>query len=109
MRVDLLLVTALVLLPPCAGAQSASGYFNAADLDHDHRLSLAEFQDWMSYAFRRMDANHDNVLDPAEQHVSSAKQITLDELHANQAAQFTRQDHNHDGYLSQSEFLAPPG
>lgn len=90
-------------------AQSRAGYFGSADGDHDGRLSLAEFQDWMSYAFRRMDGNRDNVLDPGEQHVPNATRLTLEELHARQAEQFRRQDKNRDGFLSEQEFLAPPG
>jgi len=100
---------AFFLLPLCVQAQSQSSYFAAADLDHDKRLSLVEFQEWMSYAFHRMDANHNDVLEPEEQHVTRATRLTLAELHTRQAEQFRRQDKNGDGYLSQKEFLAPPG
>ena len=34
---------------------------------------------------------------------------SLAQLHAQLAAQFRRQDKNHDGGLSPREFLAPPG
>lgn len=91
-----------------ARAQSRDEYFIAADLDHDGRLSLAEFQDWMSWAFRQMDRNGDNVLDPEEQLVPNAVRLTLTEHHRRLAVQFTRQDRNGDGWLSQKEFLAPP-
>lgn len=99
----------LLLLSGLASAQSRDGYFAAADRDRDGRLSLAEFQEWMSYAFRQMDRNRDDVLAPEEQHVPNAVRLTLEELHARQAEQFRRQDKNHDGFLSQQEFLAPPG
>ena len=99
---------ALSAASPHAHAQSQSIYFNNADLDHDGKLSLPEFQDWMSYAFKRMDANHDDVLAPSEQLVHNAKAITLAEHHERMAGQFKRQDKNHDGFLSQREFLAPP-
>jgi len=103
------LALALGICPaPPARAQSQSVYFNNADLDHDGRLSLPEFQDWMSYAFKRMDANHDDVLEPSEQLVRNARAITLAEHHARMAGQFRRQDKNQDGFLSQREFLAPP-
>jgi len=98
----------LLIAPLLALAQSRSSYFDTVDADHDHRLSLVEYQEWMSYAFRQMDKNHDDVIDPDEQLVPHAKRMTLDELHERQAAQFHRQDRNHDGFLSQAEFLAPP-
>ena len=102
------LLPLLVLLPVLAFAQSRSSYFDAADSDHDGRLSLPEFQEWMSFAFRQMDKNHDAALDPEEQLVPNAKRLTLEELHERQATQFKRQDRNHDGFLSAQEFLAPP-
>jgi Ca2+-binding EF-hand superfamily protein len=103
-----LLALGLGLAAPRAVAQSQSVYFNNADLDDDGRLSLVEFQDWMSYAFKRMDANRDGVLAPSEQLVNNAKTITLADHHARLAGQFKRQDKNGDGFLSPREFLAPP-
>jgi Ca2+-binding EF-hand superfamily protein len=100
---------AAVLLSASVSAQSESSYFAKADLNHDGKLSLAEFQDFMSYAFKRMDTNHDRVIDTSEQVIPNAKRITLDEHYARLEAQFKRQDKNHDGFLSQREFLAPPG
>lgn len=99
----------MLALSSPAGAQSQSSYFASADLDHDGKLSLPEFQDWMSYAFKRMDSNGDNVLDPGEQHLPRATRLTLADHHARLAEQFRRQDKNKDGWLSQREFLAPPG
>lgn len=99
----------LLLLPVLALAQGQSSYFDAVDSDHDHRLSLPEFQEWMSFAFRKMDKNHDDVIDPDEQLVPNASRLTLEGLHERQAAQFRKQDKNHDGLLTQAEFLAPPG
>jgi Ca2+-binding EF-hand superfamily protein len=106
MRASLLV---LLLIPLLATAQSRGSYFDAADSDHDGKLSLPEFQEWMSFAFRKMDKNHDDVIEPEEQLVPNAPRLTLEELHERQAAQFKRQDGNHDGYLTQAEFLAPPG
>ncbi len=98
----------LICLPLLAWAQSAGGYFASIDSDHDGRISSAEFQTKMSWAFHQMDRNHDNVLEPQEQLVPNAPRLTLAQHHARLAAQFKRQDKNHDGWLSQEELLAPP-
>jgi Ca2+-binding EF-hand superfamily protein len=104
----LVIVAALAISGPCS-AQSRTSYFDAVDTDHDQRISLAEFQERMSWAFRQMDHNADQILSPDEQLVPNAATMTLAELHQRQAAQFRRQDKNKDGWLSASEFLAPPG
>jgi Ca2+-binding EF-hand superfamily protein len=91
-----------------AVAQSSGSYFDIVDRDHDGRISLAEYQDRLSYAFRQMDRNHDDVVDEGEQLVRGSPRMSLAELHAQLAAQFRRQDKNHDGSLSPREFLAPP-
>ena len=89
-------------------AQSQSSYFAAVDTNHDGRISLAEFQERMSWAFRQMDRNGDQILSRDEQLVPNAPVLSLAELHRRLAAQFRRQDRNHDGTLSPREFLAPP-
>ena len=104
----LALVLLLLLLPTLVVAQSRASYFDAADTDHDGKLSLPEFQEWMSFAFRQMDKNHDDVIEEDEQLVPNAPRLTLEELHQRQATQFHKQDSNHDGLLTQAEFLAPP-
>jgi Ca2+-binding EF-hand superfamily protein len=106
------LLLALCCALPVAGpgaAQSRSGYFNEVDSNHDGGISLAEFQERMSWAFRQMDRNGDEVLSPQEQLVPNAPELTLAELRRRQAAQYRRQDKNKDGSLSPAEFLAPPG
>ena len=91
-----------------AAAQGGGDYFSVVDLDHDGRISLPEYLERFSYAFRRMDRNRDGVVDESEQLVAGAPRMTLAELHAQLAGQFRRQDKNHDGSLSPREFLAPP-
>ena len=103
----MLLVALLALAPRGADAQ-AGDYFKVVDLDADGRISLDEFLERMSWAFRQRDANGNGVLDPEEQHVPGAKPITLADHHARLTLQFRRQDGNSDGYLTPAEFLAPP-
>jgi Ca2+-binding EF-hand superfamily protein len=111
-RVGLLAIfsacSVLAFAGPCLG-QSRSSYFDAVDSDHDGRISLAEYQERMSWAFRQMDRNGDQVLSPDEQLVPNAPTLTLAELHQRQAEQYRKQDKNKDGWLSAGEFLAPPG
>jgi len=99
----------LSLAVPEARAQSGASYFDIVDLDHDGRVSLPEYIERFSYAFRKMDRNRDQVVDESEQLVPGAPRLTLAQLHAQLEAQFRRQDKNHDGTLSPREFLAPPG
>jgi Ca2+-binding EF-hand superfamily protein len=91
-----------------AYAQSQSEYLKSFDLDGDKRVSLAEFQKAMSWAFEQMDKNADGVLTPNEQLVPKAKTFTLKEHHDRLAIQFGKQDRNHDGFLSAKELAAPP-
>jgi len=102
------LLASLLAIGP-AYAQTQSSYFNAVDTDRDGRISLAEFQERMSWAFHQMDRNRDQVLSPDEQLVPNAPTLTLAEHHRRLAEQFRRQDKNKDGSLSPREFLAPPG
>jgi len=101
-----LLVLALVLANT-AGAQ-ADDYFAKVDLDGDGKVSLPEFLDRMSFAFRQMDLNRNDVLEPGEQHIPDAPTITLAQHHERFTAQFHRQDADGDGHLSPAELLAPP-
>ena len=101
-----LLCTCLLASPASAG--SGSRYFDVVDTDHDGRISLAEYQERMSWAFRQMDANRDGILTPGEQLVPGAPTTTLTELRARLEQQFHRQDSDRNGWLSPREFLAPP-
>jgi Ca2+-binding EF-hand superfamily protein len=92
-----------------ARAQSGASYFDIVDLDHDGRISLEEYIERFSYAFRQMDKNRDGIVEESEQIVPGAPRLTIGELRAQLTGQFRRQDKNHDGSLSPREFLAPPG
>lgn len=93
---------------PGARAQSSRDFVARMDTDVDGRVSLAEYTEHLSYAFRRMDANGNDVLEPSEQLVPNGKRLTLAEHHANLAAMFKRQDTSRDGFLSAAELAAPP-
>lgn len=98
------------LLPVASPAQvTATGeYLARMDADRDGRVSLAEFQDWMGYAFARMDRNGDGVLSAAELPGGRGKPIALADHRAALAVTFGRQDRNRDGWLDARELAAPP-
>ena len=91
-------------------AQAAGGsrYFQVVDTDRDGRVSLAEYLERFTWAFRRMDADGNGVLEPGEQLAPNAPRTTIAELRARLQRQFERQDRDHDGSLDEAEFLAPP-
>lgn len=89
-------------------AAQADDYFSKVDRDGDGRVSLPEFLERMSFAFRQMDVDRNDVLEPHEQHIPDAPTITLAQHHERFTAQFTRQDADGDGHLSREELLAPP-
>jgi hypothetical protein len=91
-----------------AHAQSKSSYFAAIDSNSNGGVSLAEFQSWMSYAFVRIDKNHNDVIDADEALVPKMRGVTGAKHRSNIAAQFRRQDKNHSGELSMAELTAPP-
>jgi hypothetical protein len=110
MRVRPALWLALLLAAAAAQAQAAGGsrYFQVVDTNRDGRVGLDEYLERFTWAFRKMDANGDGVLEPGEQLAPNAPRTTLAELRARLEKQFSRQDRNHDGSLDEAEFLAPP-
>jgi Ca2+-binding EF-hand superfamily protein len=102
-------------LVPIAAAQeqrrelaSTKEYLSKMDVDGDGKVSLSEYQDWMSYAFDAMDRNHDGVLSSAEQPGGRGKPVTRSEFRERLTERFRKQDLNHDGFLSARELAAPP-
>lgn len=108
MRVALacLLATAPMVAP--AQVRATGDYLARMDRDGDGRVSLIEYQDWLSYAFDAMDRDRDGVLQPSEQPGARGKAITRAEHRQRIAERFARQDANRDGWLSAKELSAPP-
>lgn len=98
----------LVASPLHAQVQATGDYLARMDSDHDGLVSLAEYQDWMSYAFVRMDRNGDGTLSADELPGGRGKPVSLAEHHAKLAATFARQDQDKDGFLNARELAAPP-
>jgi Ca2+-binding EF-hand superfamily protein len=95
-----------------AQPQASSDYLWRMDRDHDGRISLVEYQDWLSYGFDAMDRNHDGVLSadelPSRGGSAEGHPLTREEHRARLAAAFHRQDRNGDGFLDSRELAAPP-
>ena len=108
-RAVALLACALPLVAHAqAQVQRTGDYLLKMDADRDGRVSLAEYQDWLSYAFTRMDANADGVLSPGELPGGRGKPVSLADHRQTVAERFARQDRDRDGFLDARELLAPP-
>ncbi len=88
--------------------QTPHEYLQRMDLDGDGRVSLAEYRDYMSHRFRRMDANGDGVLSGDELPVPGARPVRLVDYLESLRQAFQRQDLNGDGYLDARELASPP-
>jgi hypothetical protein len=106
----LVLALAIACLPCAAQAQiTATGeYLARMDNDRDGRVSLAEYQAWMSYAFEGMDRNRDGTLSADELPGGRGKPVTREAHLAQLAERFRRQDVDRDGFLNVKELAAPP-
>ncbi|WP_051247364.1 hypothetical protein [Thermomonas fusca] len=91
-----------------AQVQRAHDYLARMDRNGDGRVGLDEYQDWMSYAFERMDRDRDGVLSAAEQPGGRGEALTREAHRALLAARFHWQDANRDGVLDVRELAAPP-
>lgn len=106
------LLLAVLSLAHCAVAiaqvDATGDYLSRMDHDRDGRVALAEYQDWMSYAFTRMDLDNDGVLATAELPGGRGNPVSLAEHREKLASTFGRQDRNRDGFLDARELAAPP-
>jgi EF hand len=91
-----------------AQVRGTGDYLQRMDADADGKVSLLEYQDWLSYAFDNMDRNRDGVLAPEEQPGGRGKPLARDAHRARLADTFKRQDRNRDGTLDAKELAAPP-
>lgn len=94
--------------PAAAQLHASRDYLQRMDSSGDGRVSLAEYQAWMGYAFERMDRNRDGLLTPAELPGGRGPPVSLAAHREALAAAFRRQDRNHDGALDARELAAPP-
>lgn len=103
-------IVPLLLCGGVAAAQvTATGdYLARMDGDGDARVSLAEYQAWMGYAFAAMDRDGDGVLRAAELPGGRGKPVTRDAHLQRLADAFRRQDADGDGTLDARELAAPP-
>ena len=97
-------------LPMLANAQvqRTGDYLSKMDRDGDGKVSLVEYQDWLTYAFDGMDRDRDGVLSAAEQPGGKGQPLTREQHRARLAERFRKQDANRDGYLNARELAAPP-
>ncbi len=91
-----------------AQVHQTGDYLARMDSNGDGRVSLAEYQQWMGYAFERMDRNGDGTLSPDELPGGRGQAVTRQAHLARLAAAFARQDLNGDGVLDARELAAPP-
>lgn len=94
--------------PALAQVAATGDYLARMDADGDGRVSLAEYQDWMGYAFEGMDRDGDGLLTAAELPGGKGATVTRDAHRARLATVFNRQDVDRDGFLSARELAAPP-
>ena len=98
------------LLPLALSAQvrGTGDYLQRMDADANGKVSLVEYQDWLSYAFDNMDRNRDGLLAPEEQPGGRGKPLTRVAHRTRLAEMFKRQDRNRDDALDAKELAAPP-
>lgn len=101
------LALAVPLLCP-AQVRGSDDYLRRMDSSGDGRVSLAEYQQWMGYAFERMDLDRDGRLLGVELPGGRGRPVTLAEHRQSLADAFGRQDLNEDGVLDARELAAPP-
>lgn len=93
-----------------ASPATTSEYLKRMDADRNGKISVEEYQNYMSIGFERMDANDDGVVDAGERPPSprNRKPMTRERHARNLAEAFRRQDADGSGFLDAGELAAPP-
>ncbi|MBJ6979113.1 hypothetical protein [Luteimonas sp. MC1895] len=103
-----IVLVAALPVPSPAQVMATADYLARMDGDADGRVSLGEYQAWMSYAFDGMDRDGDGVLAAHEQPGGKGPPLPRAVHLARLAERFGRQDANGDGWLDARELAAPP-
>jgi Ca2+-binding EF-hand superfamily protein len=93
---------------PQDAPRTPAGYLARMDRDHDGRVSQAEYVDYLSAGFRRLDRNADGVLEPQELPGGHGRAVTLAQWQTTLRRQFGKLDSDHNGYLDARELTQPP-
>ena len=101
-------VVAGAALAAQAQVRGTGDYLQRMDTNGDGKVSVVEYQDWLTYACDGMDRNRDGVLSADEQPGGRGKAITREEHRARLAERFRRQDVDRSGFLDAKELSAPP-
>jgi Ca2+-binding EF-hand superfamily protein len=103
------------MLVPTAAAfaqdppRTPAEYLQRLDGNGDGKVGEAEYVDYMSKGFRRMDVNGDGVLDGNDMpQASRAQRTTIEDFQRRLIGQFHKLDRNRDGYLNARELVQPP-
>ena len=110
---------ALLGLALVAGAVAANDFartpaelLGRMDADSDGRVGLPEYQDYLSYGFRSMDLNQNQVVDldeyPSHTRTARTRPLPIARHRDNLAETFRRQDADRNGYLDPRELASPP-
>jgi Ca2+-binding EF-hand superfamily protein len=98
-----------LLLAAAVHAQgSRAAYLGFFDRDGDGKIDVAEYVQYMSRGFARMDVNGDDRLERNELPGRRGEPVSLAAFQDNLRRQFHRMDRNHDGSLDARELTAPP-
>ncbi len=91
-------------------ARNPGEYLQHYDRDRDGRITLGEYQDYLSRGFLQMDRNGDGRLSSTElpPGTRGRRVPTLESHRRSLAIAFERQDVDRNGFLDARELAAPP-